>query len=179
MAIECLKAVLQPPAKPADTSGDETWEEVEKELGTRLPEDYKSFVDSFGTGSINHYIVVFNPFSSNQFVNLIKRCRDDSEGLGRLRDEFPQQYLHDLFPSSGGLLPFASTDNGEVLYWKTDGPPDQWTVVVYESRGPKYCCFDGSMTDFLVALLTRSTDCEVLPQSFPNEPLSFAPMKTR
>src|ERR1700677_407805 len=155
MAIETLSRLLHPPVMPEETKGDRTWAEVENQLGTRLPEDYKLFVGSFGTGSINRFITVFNPFSSNRFINLIERGRLDLEGLGGLREKFPQQYVHERFPLPGGFLPVASTDNGEIFYWKTNGDAEQWTVVVYESRGPNYFSFSGSITEFLASLLSR------------------------
>jgi hypothetical protein len=176
MAIETLNRLLPPPLTPEETKGDRTWDEVEEILGTRLPGDYKRFVASYGTGSINSFITVFNPFSSSRFVNLIDRRQLDLEGMGELRQNFPQQYAHDKFPPLGGILPFASTDNGEIFYWKTDGDPDQWTVVAYESRGPKYFSFAGPMTEFLAGLLARTIKCEVLPASFPSRASVFTPI---
>jgi len=175
MGIIALKSVLRPPEKPLEIVGNDGWELVEQRVGARLPEDYKAFIECYGTGRIGAFLVVLNPFSTNRFINLIDRSRVELEGLIALRQKWPQYYLHDVFPSPAGLLPFASTDNGEILYWRTACDPEQWTVVVYESRGPKHYDFDGRMTDFLAALLTRAIQCDVLPRTFPSGVVSFVP----
>lgn len=178
MGIVAVKAVLQPPQEPREVPADnEAWKSVEDRLGTRLPQDYKAFIELFGTGSTGGFIWVFNPFSSNKHVNLIEHGRLELGGLASLKEEFPQDYVHDAYPTPGGLLPFAVTDNGDMLHWKTVGEPDHWTVIVYESRGPKYYGFDGSMTDFLASVLTRSVACDVFPPDFPGDHPTFVPLR--
>ena len=177
MELDKLKAVLQPPSKPQEVmAGEEAWESVEERLGTRLPSDYKKFIETYGTGTIDNFLLVLNPFSSNTFLNLIEASHD-REGLATLRQEYPQLYVHDRYPAPGGLLPFASTDNGNILYWRTAGKTDHWTVVVYESRGPEYYGFNGPMTDFLAALLSRAIQCDVFPQSFLHDQAVFTPVQ--
>jgi uncharacterized protein (TIGR02996 family) len=34
-----------------------------------------------------------------------------------------------LFPEVGGILPFAKTDGGDFVCWRTAGEPDEWDVV--------------------------------------------------
>ena len=50
------------------------------------------------------------------------------------KKSFSQYYKYDSYPASGGLLPWAYTENGDELYWLTNGHPDEWGIVVYESR---------------------------------------------
>jgi len=176
MGFNSIKKVLQPPLKPQEVTATDDWEAIEKQLSTPLPEDYKSFVRTYGTGTINRFIVVFNPFSANKFVNLVERGRLELQALASLAADFPQYYPLLLYPSPGGLLPFAATDNGDIIHWRTIGTPEQWTVTVGESRGPKYYDFCGQMTDFLEALLTRSIECDVLPRSFPSHRPVFEPL---
>ncbi len=139
MGLDPLKAVLPPPLNPPEVLDADAWEGAERQLGTRLPADFKAFVNTYGTGRIDDFLVVFNPFSSNRFVNLIERGRSDLEGMAMLKQGFPQSYPFDVYPAPGGLLPCAATDNGNILYWRTVGVPEQWPIVVYESRGPSYC----------------------------------------
>lgn len=44
-----------------------------KNLGMILPLDYKKFINKYGTGSINDFIWILNPFSENENLNLIKK----------------------------------------------------------------------------------------------------------
>jgi hypothetical protein len=40
-----------------------------------------------------------------------------------------------LFPDPGGALPWARSDNGDVVYWLTRGDdPDRWPVAVWFAR---------------------------------------------
>jgi hypothetical protein len=143
-----------------------------------LPEDYKGFIQAFGSGTINSFLVVLNPFSSNKYINLLQRGRMELDAYATSKKGFPQYYVHDIYPLQGGLLPFGGTDNGEVLYWNTTGTPENWSVVTYESRGPKYFTFGGNMTDFLTRLLTKTIECDVLPRSFPSTAPVFEPIPT-
>jgi hypothetical protein len=135
-------------------------------LGTGLPEDYKSFLEAFGIGTINGFLVVLAPLSSSPHVDLLKRGRSELEAYQTSKREFPKYYRDEVYPTPGGILPFAVTDNGEVLYWRTVGSPERWTVTVYESRGPKKFDFDGGMAEFLVGILTAKIECDVLPRGF-------------
>jgi hypothetical protein len=49
-AIRKLTKILPPPSQPVEASGD--WDEVERTLGTALPDDYKEFISLYGTGFI-------------------------------------------------------------------------------------------------------------------------------
>jgi hypothetical protein len=187
MGIESVTRFVSPPPKPREVGGSEDWKAVEAQLGTPLPEDYRAFIVAFGTGTIDGFMMVFNPFSANRFVNLIERGRAELEAYvevfqppagspfltgGARKTELP----HPVYPSPGGLLPFAGTDNGEIFFWKTAGAPDQWTTVVYAARGPEYFEYPGGMTDLLGALLSRTTTCSVLPASFPSAKAAFVPV---
>jgi len=187
MGIESVTGVISPPAQPREVGGSERWRAVEAQLGTQLPKDYGSFIDAFGTGTIDGFMMVFNPFSANRFVNLIERGRAELEAYVEVFQPPPNSPLltssttntklpHPVYPFPGGLLPFAGTDNGEIFFWKTVGAPDQWTTVVYEARGPKYFEYPGGMTDLLGALLSRTITCSVLPASFPSSKPAFVPV---
>ena len=40
-----------------------------------------------------------------------------------------------VFPEPGGLLPLGGDTNGGSMFWVTDGPPDGWSLVLYDWRG--------------------------------------------
>ena len=39
------------------------------------------------------------------------------------RARFPERLPLPPFPEQGGVLPLGRTDNGDELYWVTQGPP--------------------------------------------------------
>jgi len=177
MSFVTLEKIMTPPIVAQGAWSPDHWKVVEEQLGTGLPEDYKRFLEVFGIGTINGFLVVLVPRSSNQHVDLLKRGRSELEAYETSKREFPTYYRDDIYPIPGGILPFAVTDNGEVLYWRTVGSPERWTVTVYESRGPKKVDFNGGMTEFLVAVLSGKVGCDVLPQGFSKSPPVFKPIK--
>jgi hypothetical protein len=147
MSLTALENIIKPQRAARAAANPIRWEVIEEELGTRLPTDYKTFVEAFGVGTINNFLVVLVPRSTNQNVDLLKRGRRELEAFEVSKREFPKYYRDEVYPSPGGILPFAVTDNGEVLHWRTAGDPEQWTVTAYESRGPKHFDFNGGITN--------------------------------
>jgi hypothetical protein len=82
-----------------------------------------------------------------------------------------------LYPEIAGLLPFGITDNGDVLFWKTMGTPENWSVVVGNSRSPEYQEFQISMTSFIASVLNGTKRVAAFPEDFPNSSPSFKPYR--
>lgn len=173
-----LESHLPIPAEPRDTEVD--WSAVRASLGTDLPDDYKAFVARYGTGSVCDFLWVLTPAAANPHLNLLVRgaavlqalreCRADLQTLGA-------SVPYVAFPSLGGLLPWAITDNGDTCFWRTgDADPNRWTVVVNDGRGSMWDRFGGTMTELLEALLTRRYVSEILTDDeFPPKAKSFRP----
>src|SRR5258708_2836859 len=149
MKIDELIRIMPPPVAPIEIRGV-PWSSVERQIGTPLPTDFKHFIDHYGTGHIDKFMSILNPFSINRNVNLIFKIPVKLNALRTLRDHYGEKCSYSFFPDAGGLLPVAITDNGDVIYWLTAGPPDDWDVVVNESRGPEYQRFECGLTEFLV-----------------------------
>jgi hypothetical protein len=77
------------------------------------------------------------------------------------------------------LFPWASTINGDTLFWLRKGDPDQWPTVICDSKfSEEYEIFELSATDFLVGWIKHL----IVPRLFPsnlsdNEPL-FVPYES-
>jgi hypothetical protein len=176
MSVNALENVLARPEHPHEVPSIGDWASVERELKTKLPEDYKWFIEAFGSGTIDDFLIIFNPFSSNANVNLLQSGQAELKAYAVSKKQFPELYVHGIYPEPHGILPFGATDNGEVIFWKTTGRPHDWSVVAYESRGPKYFEFAGNCTDFLAAVLRRTIRCDVFPEDFPSITPSFTPI---
>ena len=159
---------------PPPQSGSIDWTSVERDLGMELPHDYKRFVSSYGAGRIDNFLAIFTLDGPTQWVDLVWRSRDHDDIFFHRREHHP---LFRPYPTPGGLLAFGQTDNGDVLYWRTNDDPSQWTVLIYEGRGPNFVEFAGSMTSFLKAVLSRRVRVKVFPHDFPSDDPRFAPFR--
>jgi hypothetical protein len=137
MDLSSLTQVLTAPENPVEVSGDpKRWQLVEGRLGTALPADYKNFIDRYGSGRIDRFLLIFNPFAANPSVNLYSASEARIVGMRELLKNPHEKFRPRLFPQLGGVLPFGATDYGDTLYWKTGSDPDAWSIVINEARGP-------------------------------------------
>lgn len=172
MSIVYLRNILKESEQVVENSGN--WSKVEQELGIELPVDYERFIKTFGSVYIDEFIVILNPFSSNPNLDLTARGKVILEAYGSFENE---ESKYPYFPEKGGLLPFGMTDNGDVLFWKTEGKPHEWTIVVNASREALYDEFDENITSFLTRILKRELVCAIFPQDFPSESPEIVPIK--
>jgi SMI1-KNR4 cell-wall len=159
MTIENLIRAMPPPLIPFGTFRG-PWRPVEEELGTFLPQDYKDYVRIYGRGYLFQYLGVSVPRSLNPNVRLERNVRMFGPGFAQFEDP-----PYPIWPRPGGLLPFGSTDNGENLYWLTQGPPETWRIAVWDGDIDSCEVFNCDMTDFLAGLATG----EILPMQFPDD----------
>jgi hypothetical protein len=171
--MEKLIRIIPPPENPLNTGSNVDWENFITNLGTDLPSDYKKFIETYGTGGIDNFLWILTPFVSDENINFLKKQKELSDAYLQSKQNFPQYYKHDVFPQKGGLLPWAYTDNGDELYWLTDGEPFNWKIIVYESRSPENHTYSLTMTEFLYQILTRELVCDAFPDDFPSDEPQF------
>jgi hypothetical protein len=173
MSIERLKELIDPPQDPINPMGD--WESVERELCSPLPRDYKRYVNSYGDGGISDFIWVFNPFSKNQYLNLLTQVPIVLKAFQQIREIEGEEFLYELFPKAGGLLPCGATGNGDIIFWETRGDPDGWSTAVLASRENDAQTFKLTLTELLSSLLSGETTCSVFPNDWLDPAPSFKP----
>src|SRR5438045_513390 len=106
LSLEELCTIVSPPNHPFESGRDEDWSSVGDELGTKLPDDFKEFIDLFGTGELGTFFYVFNPFSSNEFVNLFNQIQELLDANREVRKNFPEAVPFPLYPEENGILPW-------------------------------------------------------------------------
>ncbi|MGW5349554.1 hypothetical protein ACWERV_03420 [Streptomyces sp. NPDC004031] len=108
------------------------WPAIEAALGTRLPADYKEIADVFGEGSFDGCVEVLVPAPD-------------------LAPWTPDELTD---PAAEGLLPWACSEQGLVLLWRTrPGDPGAWPVVA-RTEGREDEQHDCGAGEFLLRLLT-------------------------
>ena len=173
MSIERLGEILAPPMNPIDVPLARAWSSIEKKF-CKLPDDYKNFIETYGSGCIDGFIWIFNPFASNRNLNLSDQVQVKIEALNDLAKTFNEGIPFPLFPEPNGLLPFGVTDNGDVLFWQVTKDPVDWKVIINAAREPKWEKYDVGMTDLLAGLLSRKLICGIFPEDFPsNHPMFY------
>lgn len=164
-----LELLMLPPAAPFEVPQVDEWVELEKMIGSDLPHDYKWFIGVYGSGRIDGFVTIFNPFSRNKNLNLFCQIETRLSVLKELMAGGSENVPFELFPMSGGLLPCGVTDNGDVIYWITDGKSDCWKVTVNAARSPEWEVFSGGVVDFVWKILTRQYLCHIFPSDFPSK----------
>jgi hypothetical protein len=116
---------LPPPIAPVGAPFD--WADVEARLGTALPADYKAYCDRYGHGAIEAGWA------------LSPRTPDSPDAFGDLFDTLLRDHLgkdgRPPYPARGGLLAFATSELKATLWWRTDGAPDAWPIVLEDDAG--------------------------------------------
>lgn len=77
-ALEFLNQIAPPPSIPNEAQGD--WNQVEATIKLTLPDDYKNLISQYGSGSFSDFLYIFNPFSENEWLNLINSSPKILEG---------------------------------------------------------------------------------------------------
>ncbi|TMV50637.1 SMI1/KNR4 family protein [Paenibacillus mesophilus] len=174
--MDKLLKTLIPPENPHNTGNEEQWQGIFNIIGTKLPSDYMRFIQTYGTGGIDNFLWILTPFVKDKNVNFLSRQKEITDAYIQSKTNFPQFYKHNVYPSAGGLLPWAYTDNGDELYWLTEGKLDEWKIVVYESRSPESYTYPLNMMDFLYQIITRQLVCDAFPDDFPSDVPEFVPV---
>ena len=69
--LERLRQLLPPPANPVEPGRPDGWAKVEAALGTGLPGDFKGFTELYGSGTVDDFLYLFNPFAQGPDGNLV------------------------------------------------------------------------------------------------------------
>jgi len=70
-----LAKLISPPSSPNEAPQQNEWPQIETQLGTSLPADYKDLISLYGTGKIDNFFGIFNPSSQNENINLATQLR--------------------------------------------------------------------------------------------------------
>ncbi len=161
MTVERLAEVVPPPAAPYDAF-DGPWERLEAQLGTALPQDYKDFVRLYGEGQFMEFLSVYVPYSWSPYVQLLAEAK-----AMHLVFSGDPGFPYTLWPEPGGLLVWGGTDFGDYLFWLTDGPPDDWRVVMWGRGSHQTTVFEVGLTDLLAGMASGKIDSPDFPELLP------------
>jgi len=166
MSLSELEQVLPVPKHPVQVPSAEDIRSAEEALGLRLPQDYKDYIRTYGSGKIDDFLWILLPGSPNPYGDLITVWKEQKPIFEHMqKGEAPLSY--DLHPATPGLLPIGQTDNGDTLFYVCEGPAETWRMAVLVSRDDDVEVFDLGLTSFLAAALRHELD--VLPEDLRGE----------
>ncbi|MDQ8704698.1 SMI1/KNR4 family protein [Streptomyces sp. LHD-70] len=171
-ALARLVELIPPPVEPRVKE----WHSAEQSLGVQLPSDYKELVHTYGGSNWDDYLYLLEPGCPNDNYDLIEWDEQQGEALDGLWEfeEKPTQ----LEEEGARVIPWATTDNGECLYWliRPGQAPADWTVMVNEARGDQWEHHEVSCTQFLAGVLSGDLTSSLLSSRFPLTVHEFRPL---
>lgn len=173
MSLDKFRALLPPSRISYNTGNEIGWKKIETTLKTSLPRDYKELISIYGTGGIDNFLWFLTPFTDDRNVNFLKKMITILDAYRESKNNFPELFKHSVFPESKGIIPWAYTDNGDVLYWQVINNPENWPIIVYDSRSPEFIQYNFSMFEFLIKLIKKEIICEIFPSDFPSDEPEF------
>jgi len=176
LSHERLTKIAPPPIHPVAPGSPAGWDQIEAEIGIRLPEDFKDYIGVYGAGQWANFFGVINPFYEWKHPPTKRSWRKWMQDRLEFLDEWQEKHAGDVapfrcYPAPGGLLAFGYDDCGGTLCWKTVGEVDSWSIICLDAEFSKqFDRFDMSLTTFLAELLTA----KICPRTFPED---FSPLR--
>ncbi|MDX3662865.1 hypothetical protein PV646_36675 [Streptomyces sp. ID05-26A] len=118
-----------------------SWAEAEEYVGFAFPRDYKELMSAVGNGVFDHVVEVTSPVADEESLN---------------------SYMSDAYDAPDGLVPWGRADRGCLLFWRAEGPPDEWTITFGDADFRAWESYDGPMSAFLFDLLTGAIRSELI-----------------
>ena len=146
--IDELQSLVPPPSQPKAAEGD--WKALESELGVRFPDDYKSYIQTYGSGTLCTYFYIVSPFElldppRAYWANWASFYKDMAE----LGEVIPYPF----YPSVPGLFPIGTYGDVDILNWLTAGEPENWSFVYYDRTEGFFDLGNIGFVQFLVSVL--------------------------
>lgn len=128
--IDELRRILLAPENPIGTGSPDEWDRLEARLGTRLPEDYKQFVGTYGAGWVampHDEFSVINPFAGSRSARL-ERALATQRAAHAAIVEIHARY-GDAPEQPDGLIRWGANSFRGICFWEPNTPDaDLWTV---------------------------------------------------
>ena len=152
---------------------DVDWSQMGRDLGVKFPADYRELLAIVPALDIQSWVRVWHPFEEprGSWRQRVTGWPTTLEMFRELRPELP--FSADREP--GGLLPWGDVNDDYVLCWHMNGPVDQWPVVVVDYSLTEWELFQGSMSEFLLDLLSGNISSQIL--RFLNEEMAACPVE--
>ncbi|MER7738335.1 SMI1/KNR4 family protein [Streptomyces sp. NPDC096538] len=135
------------------------WPRLESVLGTALPADYKLLCGLYPMFELSDFLRVGGPAPGAE----VAWATEDLEIVAEWCEDADLAVPLHPYPAPGGLLPWASSNQGDFFLWTTSpAGPQEWTVTV-ASRNGAWWHYTGGAVQFLAELVSGGLEPWALP----------------
>lgn len=110
MDLEILASVIGAPTRP---KFEVDWKGLAEVMGTRLPADYRAFVEAYGPAAVGEFLWPIVPLHGKYFRELAEIHRQHAMD----RDEEPSRHPYAFYPEPDGLIPWGTTRRSDHFFW--------------------------------------------------------------
>jgi len=142
---------LMPPGMASDTRVD--WDRMAGSWGRRFPAGYRRFIEAYGSGIVQDYLVVIEPEPAGE------PYEEPTDGM-REHTAFARNMWHEtrktpeLEGTTPQLITWGVDSSADYLCWDaSDQDSDRWPVLVYNRGDSLWRRYDCGMVAFLVRSL--------------------------
>lgn len=168
--LQALLGRVSAPSNPMESGSEQEWDDLRRGLNVTIPTELKKLIQLYGSGGFDSFLWLLNPHSRNPHLNLLLRGKEILRLHGERQQQGDRSLPYDLGVEPPALYPWAVTDNGDVLFWRTEG---QESVVVYSPRDGEHEEFPLRIDAFLNRLLRGEIRSDLFPDDFPSTAPSF------
>jgi|GEM_PF-1836111 len=176
MSLQLLLQIMPAPLS-ALGSNPELWPQVESNLGLALPTDYKRFIDLYGAGMVFDELFIVSPFTKTNTLAkpdyLTSWALQEGAEYRECHNRFPEECPFPIYPDAGGLLAIGGDQTCNSLFYRTEGTPDEWPLVLYDDDYFNYETYEESVTGFLVRWIRGDLHSGILSDDFSKNPHRF------
>jgi hypothetical protein len=138
------------------------WPRLETLLGTALPADYKLLCELYPAFELSDFMSVGGPAPGAE-ASWVQDTHNELEIVAERCEDADLAVPMHPYPAPGGLLPWATSNQGDYFLWTT-GPngPQTWTVTV-ASRNGVWWHYGGGAVQFVADLVSGVLEPWALP----------------
>ncbi len=159
--IDDLIEIIVPPLEPVYSGSMEDFRRFEVSQNISFPTDFKEIITRYGSGTFGSLINLINPFQGrngeSEYVVVEQQIRLNYFDM---RSDFPEYNPFEYYPKQYGILPWGTSQNGDELFWYiVDTNPENWQVIIWQSRSQNYWLYPFNLTTFLAGIFTNKVFC--------------------
>lgn len=147
---------LVPPTAESDTSVD--WDQMRHAWGKEFPPDYRRFIEAYGAGTMEDYLVVLNPEPKGgqpkaELSGMLHETANADSAWAR------EPKSPELARTEPELIAWGADASSDILCWDATGDdPGAWPVLVRNRDDNLWRRYDCGMVEFLARMLGADLD---------------------